>query len=98
MEKVLEMLPADKQNIVYTNRRSRETQDILDKILKSPQEIKVDKDKECEAQTAAPQPAKTQNNVKIDDEAVALSKKYDTFKGHTPKFLLFQGNIAENGD
>lgn len=98
MEKVLEMLPADKQNIVYTNRRSRETQDILDKILKSPQEIKVDKDKECEAQSAAPMPAKAQNGAKIDDEAVALSKKYDTFKGRTPKFLLFQGNIAENGD
>ena len=46
MEKILEMMPADKQNIVYTNRRSRETQSILDKILKAPQEIKVDKTKE----------------------------------------------------
>ena len=52
MEKILEMLPAEKQNIVYTNRRSRETKDILDKILKSPQEIKVDKNKECEAKSA----------------------------------------------
>ena len=54
LEKILEILPADKQNIVYTNRRSRETQDILDKILKAPQEIKVDKAKEQEAQQAAP--------------------------------------------
>jgi len=38
MEKLLEMMPADKQNIVYTNRRSKETQSILDKILKAPEE------------------------------------------------------------
>ena len=54
LEKILEMLPADKQNIVYTNRRSRETQDVLDKILKAPQEIKVDKAKEQEAAKSAP--------------------------------------------
>ena len=35
LEKILEKLPADKQNIVFTNRRSKETQDILDKILKT---------------------------------------------------------------
>lgn len=49
LEKVLEMLPADKQNIVFTNRRSKETQGILDKILKAPAEIKVDRTKEDEA-------------------------------------------------
>ena len=49
LEKILEILPADKQNIIFTNRRSRETQDILDKILKTPAEIKVNKDKEAEA-------------------------------------------------
>lgn len=49
LEKVLEKLPADKQNIVFTNRRSKETQGILDKILKTPTEIKIDKDKEDEA-------------------------------------------------
>lgn len=100
MEKVLELLPADKQNIVYTNRRSRETQDILDKILKSPQEIKVDKNKECEAQTATAQQEKASNNkpTPLDEEAVALSKKYDTFKGHTPKFLLIQGAIADTSE
>lgn len=47
------MLPADKQNIVYTNRRSRETQGVLDKILKAPEEIKVDKTKEQEAERNA---------------------------------------------
>lgn len=52
--KVLDILPADKQNIVYTNRRSKETQDILDKILKAPQEVKVDKDKEQEVQQISP--------------------------------------------
>ena len=39
LEKILEILPANKQNIVYTNRRSKETQSILEKILKAPQEI-----------------------------------------------------------
>ena len=99
MEKVLELLPADKQNIVYTNRRSRETAGILDKILKSPQEIKVDRNKECEAQTDACQPRKgekAEQSAKIDHEAVALMKQFDTFKGHTPKFLLQLGNIAKN--
>lgn len=49
LKKVLEVLPADKQNIIYTNRRSKETQEILDRILQTPQEIKIDKDKEQEA-------------------------------------------------
>ncbi|MFV0626182.1 MAG: DEAD/DEAH box helicase [Alphaproteobacteria bacterium] len=52
LEKVLEILPSEKQNIVYTNRRSKETQSILDKILKAPEEIKIDKDKEQEAEIA----------------------------------------------
>ena len=33
LEKILDLLPSEKQNIVYTNRRSKETQDILQKIL-----------------------------------------------------------------
>lgn len=48
LEKVLEQLPANKQNIVFTTRRSKETQDILNKILKTPAEIKIDKNKESE--------------------------------------------------
>ena len=48
LEKVLEQLPANKQNIVFTTRRSKETQDILNKILKTPAEIKIDKAKESE--------------------------------------------------
>lgn len=47
-EKILELLPADKQNIVFTTRRSKETQSTLDKILKTPAEIKIDKTKESE--------------------------------------------------
>ena len=49
LEKVLAVLPEEKQNIVYTNRRSKETQVLLDKILQTPQEVKVNKDKEQEA-------------------------------------------------
>ena len=44
LEKILDILPAEKQNIVYTNRRSKELQGILDKILKAPEEIKINKD------------------------------------------------------
>lgn len=97
MEKILEMLPADKQNIVYTTRRSRETKDILDKILKSPQEFKVDKDKGCEAQATSKENKQTNANFveKTDEEAMALVKKYDIFKGHTPKFLLKKAELAD---
>ena len=52
LEKILAILPADKQNVVYTNRRSKETQSVLEKILKAPEEIKVDKTKEQEAAKA----------------------------------------------
>ena len=49
LTKILALLPVDKQNIVYTNRRSKETQEVLEKILKTPEEVKVDKNKEQEA-------------------------------------------------
>ena len=104
LEKILELLPADKQNIVYTNRRSKETQYILDKILKAPEEIKVDKTKEAEAkQQAAAAPAgkntesSSRNRIREaepDPEAVELSKKYNSFNGKTPAFLLTIGNLA----
>ncbi len=56
LDKILSILPANKQNIVFTTRRSRETQDTLDKILKTPAEIKVDKTKEREvAEIASPE-------------------------------------------
>lgn len=106
LEKILELLPSDKQNIVYTNRRSKETQDILDKILKAPQEIKVNKDKEQEALQASteskpvPQTQKEKHprsakHIEVEDkEAVALMKKYNSFNGKTPRFLLNAGIIA----
>ena len=46
LEKILAVLPADKQNIIFTNRRSKETQSILDKILQTPEEIKINKNEE----------------------------------------------------
>ena len=91
------MLPAEKQNIVYTNRRSKETQDILDKILKSPQEIKVDKDKEEEARNAS-SPHSNHSETAYDKEALELEKRNNSFKGHTPKFLLLQAEPAPNCD
>ena len=96
-------IPADKQNIVYTNRRSKETQDILQKILKAPEEIKVDKTKEQEVDTTpktAPVPqvekkTKPLFNVVEDKEALDLVKKYNSYNGKTPKFILVKGVIAE---
>lgn len=105
LEKILELLPANKQNIVYTNRRSKETQDILDKILKAPQEIKVNKDKEQEASQATTETTqkiakKESKSHKINDiedkEALALMKKYNSFNGKTPRFLLNAGVIVSN--
>lgn len=107
LEKILEILPADKQNIVYTNRRSKETQGILDKILKAPEEIKVDKTKEQEAERNAQaieartgrQP-RAKNNAcrtmqpKRDPEAEELVKKYNSFNGKTPEFILNQGIVV----
>ncbi len=99
LEKVLAMLPADKQNIVFTNRRSKETQDILDKILKTPAEIKVDRAKEDEAAEPLKSP-KASHRVyqapKTDAEAVELVEKYHTFGDKTPAFLLLEGTLAEN--
>ncbi len=66
LEKILEVLPADKQNIVFTNRRSKETQDILDKILKTPAEIKIDRAKEQEA---------VQNEIQVGEQSVDAENK-----------------------
>ena len=101
LEKVLDMLPADKQNIVYTNRRSKETQDILQKILKAPEEIKVDRDKELEVESASKAVAENEKKIKprvasdLDKESVELSRKHNSFNGKTPKFILIKGVIAE---
>lgn len=106
LEKVLAMLPSEKQNIVYTNRRSRETQEVLEKILQASEEIKVDKAKEQEAEiTAHTAKAKPENGNKnnnkmqpaiLDKEAVELSKKCNSFAGRTPAFILVKGIIVEN--
>ncbi len=65
LEKVLAVLPSEKQNIVYTNRRSKETQALLDKILQTPEEIKVNKDKEQEIEEQVKE---------IKDKAISLNK------------------------
>lgn len=104
LEKILELLPADKQNIVYTNRRSKETQSILEKILKAPEEIKVDKTKEQEAEinaqaVEAPKCANHQPRFvtpRKDKQAIELMKKYNSFQGKTPEFLLIQGIVVED--
>ena len=105
LEKILDLLPANKQNIVFTNRRSKETQDILDKILKTPAEIKVDRTKEDEA--SAPEPADKNKKAteqakekyaapKTDEEAVALMNRYKNFGSKTPEFLLLKGELANS--
>lgn len=108
LQKVLEMLPAEKQNIVYTNRRSKETQNILDQILKAPAEIKVDRTKEDEAAAQADQVAQAakpeqpvqepvkQVESKPDPEAIEIAAKLKTFGDHTPEFLLVKGILAKD--
>ena len=135
LEKILAILPAQKQNIVYTNRRSKETQSILEKILKAPEEIKVDKDKELETslnpQTSkkmdvaeknknsndfaksknSPTRSKQRNsrdaqknnkgsslNPLFDSEAAEIAKKFKSFNGKTPDFILNKGILAEDND
>jgi len=102
LEKILEKLPADKQNIVFTNRRSKETQSILDKILKTPTEIKVDKNKEDEAVVAAEnqEGEKSSTTVQknkyeppLDEKALALVEKNHVFNDKTPKYLLIEGML-----
>lgn len=92
LEKILEKLPAEKQNIIFTNRRSKETQDILDKILQTPAEIKVDKNKELEAvnsenvatadNTLSEQKAKKSESKKHSerniDKELSADNKYDS--------------------
>ncbi len=104
LEKILAMLPADKQNIVYTNRRSKETQDILAKILKAPEEIKVDKAKEQEAQISAQQNLKSHQNkprgarpvaAVTDSETADIAKKNNAFNGRAPSFILVKGILAD---
>jgi len=99
LEKVLEILPSDKQNIVYTNRRSKETQVILEKILKAPEEIKVDKTKEQEVETSvSPTKEKKVRSPFVtepDKESLEISVKYKSFNGKTPAFILIKGVIAD---
>ncbi len=79
LEKILEVLPADKQNIIYTNRRSKETQSILDKILKTPEEFKIDKAKEQEAVQEETIPSKDMP-VATEETPVAENSKPDAVK------------------
>ena len=87
LEKVLAVLPSEKQNIVFTNRRSKETQALLDKILQTPEEIKINKDKEQEAATeemvTAPTETVAQTNAepqKAEQSAPVQPKKEKTRK------------------
>ncbi|MBR1916107.1 MAG: DEAD/DEAH box helicase [Alphaproteobacteria bacterium] len=99
LEKILEKLPSEKQNIVFTNRRSKETQNILDKILQTPAQIKVDKDKEDEADHAqesiphvsSPKPCFVE--PKLDAEALEYVEKFHIFGDKTPRFLLIKGQL-----
>ena len=108
---ILDALPEKRQNIIYTNRRSKETQSILDKILQTPAEIKVDRAKEAEADAELENKNsekittadKTQNEHKQkivenphDYEAVSLMKRYRTFGRKTPEFLLTKVELVED--
>lgn len=106
LEKILSMLPSEKQNIVYTNRRSKETQSVLEKILKTPEEIKIDKNKEQEAQrtssnntpiTCKNKPHRQFYSI-IDNEALKIAKKNNAFAGKVPDFILIKGILADDNN
>lgn len=82
LNKILDLLPANKQNIVFTTRRSKETQDTLDKILKTPAEIKIDKTKESEVTevqqnepTLPTKPAATKSRTGNEDKKTCRSNR-----------------------
>lgn len=91
LEILLATLPAEKQNIVFTNRRSKETQDILDKILQTPAEIKVNKEKEQEALAEAviaekTMPKKAENLPSTTHNENVNSKKETKENSNNKKF------------
>ena len=90
LEKILALLPSDKQNIVYTNRRSKETQSILEKILKAPQEIKIDKAKEQEIETVPSQEAKTEE--KPVAQASQTQKKKEKNNSEKPRSAVLRSS------
>lgn len=110
LEQLLELLPANKQNIVFTTRRSKETQSTLDKILKTPAEIKIDKTKEEEvkelSQNEPTLPDSSEKKTKErrkyqhrenlqDKKAVELARKYKIFGKKVPAFLLDDTQLAD---
>lgn len=108
LQMIIDALPPERQNIIFTNRRSKETQDILDKILQTPAEIKINRDKEAEADIEEPEKTtqtnlnnkyasehQTNNENVHDFEAVSLMKRYRTFGRKTPEFLLTRVELDE---
>ena len=89
------------------NTSTKQTQDILDKILQAPEEVKVDKAKEAEAEAIAvssenrrerqerPKPQTHRfPQAQKDEEALSLVKKFNSFNGKTPDFLTSKGILA----
>ena len=108
LDKILELLPVNKQNIVFTTRRSKETQDTLNKILKAPAEIKIDKNKESEVKDVQNEPTlpkespkpkkKNKDKTPLDKKAVELAKKGKAFGFNPPHFLLTECKLMEGED
>ena len=113
LDEILELLPTDKQNIVFTTRRSKETQDTLNKILKAPAEIKIDKNKESEVKDVQNEPTipvakqeskpSTKQAIKktkapLDKKAVELAKKNKAFGFNPPHFLLVECKLIDGED
>ena len=105
LDEILALLPSDKQNIVFTTRRSKETQDTLNKILKAPAEIKIDKNKESEVKNVqneptipfkeTPKPKSQKSKDPLDKKAVELAKKNKAFGFNPPHFLLVECKLID---
>lgn len=108
LDEILALLPSDKQNIVFTTRRSKETQDTLNKILKAPAEIKIDKNKESEVKSVQNEPSIPQKETTkskpqkskdtLDKKAIELAKKNKAFGFNPPHFLLVECKLIDGED
>ena len=81
LEKILEMLPADKQNIVYTKNKGQEAEITAQSIKTTTEVVK-------------PQVVVRKSNVNCDPESMELIEKFNTFNGKTPEFIKVKGLIV----
>ena len=95
LDKILELLPSDKQNIVFTTRRSKETQDTLNK--KESEVKEVQNEPTLPKKESKPQ-KRNKDKTPLDKKAIELAKKNKAFGFNPPHFLLTECKLVEGDD